>query len=283
MLPALPPGLRWSGIGRTVFAVPTSFVMWPGDYCGTDLGRGLVDGHDRLDITRWNVTVACPAEMVQDPPIPAGDGIDLRADAHGTVHLSLALPRAIPGLSTRSVARSRLTLPAGWWAVPAGEPSGGVGPPTLTSEIAALKAAGFRTRITRVSGWGDSPRITTRPEIGAPARRGSLVTVVEATSPQARPRLRGRLMAVGGPAPGAPRPVTGWVHVRGGRLDEYAATDARGRWSIAVRAGTAYTITGAFRSTPVGAPDESCRTHARVTLRIAQPARARLRVLCPVK
>jgi len=154
----------------------------------------------------------------------------------------------------------------------------------VATEVAALKAAGFRTRVDGVAYWGDGPQVTTTPEIGAPARVGSVVTVHKGVALPAVAGLGGMLVESGGPAPGAPRPVSGWVHVQGGPIDEYVYTKAHGRWSLpAVPGGTAYTITGAFSTRSDGRVDESCRAAHEVTPQIEQfGASDHIEVVCSV-
>jgi hypothetical protein len=266
--------MKWSGIGTTVFAVPRGFAIWPGFSCRAP------DGRDWLDITPWQSTVPCPARRPQVPPVPPSDVVGLQADPKGVVHVDASLPRPVTGFDQRALRASRTTLPPGWQAVPAGLPAHGIGSPTAASEVAALEAAGFRTRVEQVSYWS-GPDITTSPEIGAPARIGRLVTVYQALPPPAVARLSGRLVETGGL--GASRPVHGWVHVRGGPIDDYVDTDAHGRWGIQVPGGTAYTITGAFGTNAQGAAEESCRAARRVTPRTQQfAASSGIDVVCPV-
>jgi len=273
-LPAPPAGMKWSGIGTTVFAVPASFGMWPGLYCGG------TDGHDWLTVLESNVVASCAA-TTGTPALPPSDVIEFRADAEGGVQARASLKHAVAGFDDQTLQASRTTLPAGWAAVPAGTLAA-AGKPSADSEVAALQAAGFRTTVKQVGYW-TGPTVTTSPEIGAPAPIGSVVTVYEALPLPAVAQLAGRLVEVGGPAPGAPRGVHGWVHVHSDSFDEYVYTDKHGNWSVSVPGGSPYAITGAFTRGRDGVGEEFCRASRRVTPQTEQFATSdSIEVVCSV-
>lgn len=218
-LPTPPAGAKWVGIGTTVFAVPASWSMWPWLYCQTP------DGQAHLTIREPGFTVSCTPV---DRGIPNAEVVALTDDA-GTITID-----------DRRIARTRTTLPSGWLAVPAAPQLDG--DPSADDESHALEEAGFHVVREELPDWGAQPSVTTDPEIGAPARLGSTVTVFEPRPAPAAAYLTGRLLWVGGPAPGATTEHAGTVHLVAVGRDWYVPTDAGGRWTFAGAAGT-YTVT----------------------------------------
>lgn len=253
VLPAPPAGTKWVGIGHTVVAVPKGWPVWPGVYCddGPNTPYVTIVDHD--------AAVACPA---QQPPRGAVESVDMSAGPGGGLEVGVG------GEGTRvtvaSLTASETRLPDGWLAIPAADPRGGVGAPDAAGETAAVRAAGFRVVTDRVPAWGTRSRITTDPEIGAPARVGSTVTIHVPSPELATSGLRGRLLWVGGPAP-LLRPHGGTVHVTGHGFDEYVGTDRDGNWHLALPPGR-YLVRATspgYLSGP-GAPD-ACRADSPVT------------------
>lgn len=264
-VPAPPAGTRWVGIGRTVFAVPKSYSMWPGLYCQAP------DGRDHVTILQPHVAVAC---QPFDPKIRTGRTVAL-TDDRGKVTADDA-----------AVARTWTALPDGWLAVPAAAPVGGVGEPSADEEARALVKAGFRVvRVRGAAGW-KRPSVTTVPAIGEPARVGSTVRLYD---PEARgaTTLRGRLLWVGGPAPGTAVPHPGTVRIVGDDGEEVlVATSEDGTWSYTAKGGT-YTVTAKSPGYP--SPDGDpypCSAGAPVTaepVTAAQGRTASVDVVCQVR
>lgn len=232
-LPAPPAGTRWVGVGRTVVAIPRHWPVVPGIYC-----KGPIEPY--ATITQWRVTVGCA-------PMPEGNGalqspaaVDIEGTASGDFMARLEGATGTGDLTQRSLDASRTTLPEGWLAVPSGEPYGGAGLPTVTSEIAALKAVGFSVVRKHAAPGGRWQPVTTDPEIGTPARLGSTVVVYDHGAVASSATLRGRLEWVGGPAPGSPVPHPGTIHVVSAddSVDQTAQADANGAWEIFVPPGT---------------------------------------------
>jgi hypothetical protein len=215
-VPQPPAGSKWVGVGRTVVAVPLTWPVLPGIYCGEPR-------KPYVTITQWHVTVGCEP-IPQRPPVAS---ISIQGNASG-------------GFAASRAGLTRSTLPAGWLAVPDNEPAGGAGLPSLTSEIDALKSAGFKF-VRRYAGPGDRwQRVTTDPEIGTPARVGSTIVVTDRGATESSATLTGRLAWVGGPAPGAPRPHAGIVHIMNAddSVDQTVAAGIDGRWTIYLPPGT---------------------------------------------
>jgi hypothetical protein len=80
------------------------------------------------------------------------------------------------------------------------------------------------------------------PAMGAPAAGSSITAGPVAAAPVAG-TLAGHLYAVGGPAPGAPRPWPGTVTLTGPGEHRYIAVGAAGRFSVQVPAGI-YIVAG---------------------------------------
>lgn len=221
--PRPPAGTKWVGAGRTVFAVPAGWAVWPELYCGSPDALNLVT------ILRKGVVVSCAAQRM--PDLHHGTVLELRVDENGAVTSS----------ATRA---ARITLPRGWLAVPRGLRSDGAGYPTVRDQERALTDAGFRVRVMRVPAWGsDGPPVTTDPDTGTPARVGSTVEVQWHVAALARSGLRGTLTWTGGPAPGVVQPRVGTVRIRGNGFDDYVAAGADGHWRISLPPGR-YILTG---------------------------------------
>jgi hypothetical protein len=262
-LPVPPAGMKWSGIGHHVVAVPRGWSMWPGLYCGS------TDGHSHITIVEPGVTVGC---MPIRPHVPPWTVVSLTEQKGG---LEAALYAGAPMSAEmrqqskelqQQITNSLTTLPPGWVAVPAAEPSHGVGTPSASDETRALKAAGFQVIESKVPSWGYAPRLRTEPEIGTPALVGSTITVYDQVSATASADLRGQLLWVGGPAGERPVPHAGTVHIIGNGLDEYLQAGHDGRFEFQGPAGT-FTLTA---SSPGylgrnGVPG-SCRATQPVTL-----------------
>lgn len=260
-LPAPPAGMKWSGIGRQVVAVPESWPMWPGLYCGSP------DGHEYVTIVEAGINVSCV-------PIEWPNDLIVLTDHQGRLATPVDSGRR-PGTPAASqLERTRTTLPDGWTAVPARIPAQGVGPPTAEQEARALTAAGFRVERAQEPYWGVGPRVRTVPEIGAPARLGSTVVVYDRRPVSAQAILAGRLLWVGGPAPGSPRPHEGVVHVVGGGIDKFIRVQGDGRWSFRGPVGT-FTVTGSSPGylSAEGVPD-ACRADRPVRLRYSRTTHA---------
>jgi hypothetical protein len=248
---APPKGKIWFGVGRTVYAVP-AWQTWVGLYCPPS-----EDGHDYLTILQSNVAVSCPAA-----PSPSGEEISLGQNPDGSAG-DLAVDAA--GLTRAEVVQTRRTLPAGWLAVPSAIADGTGGEPSVDDEVAALQHAGFRTRVVDDGYPWQGPKVTTMPQIGTPAREGSLVTVHRAVAPPASATIAGHLLQAGGIVSGGPRAAHGSVHIVGGQIDQYVATQRDGSWEASVPAGT-YTVTGTVPGlgSKAGVPD-LCSAGHRVT------------------
>lgn len=252
-LPTSPAGTRWVGVGTTVFAVPKGWSMWPDLYCQNP------DGRPHVTIRNPDVAVGC---IPIDPAIPDAPVVGI-GERQGTVTVD-----------DRRLGRTRTTLPEGWLAVPLAAPPSGVGGITVAEEVRALKDAGFHVITSEVIDWGDQPPVTTVPEIGAPARVGSTVTVFEARVPPAQAFLGGRLWWSGGPT-NAEDPHTGTIHLSSGPRDWYVPTDAKGRWNFTGPPGR-YTIhaTSPGYLTAAGARDACTTAHRMVTARLQHDVRA---------
>ena len=260
--PAAPAGMKWVGVGRSVFAVPKSWPVRPGIYCGSP------DGHDYVTVVSWAVAVGC-APFLHVPGEPQGHVLSLAVEASGAARLEDSSSSWALGY-----------LPKGWLAVPAGAPSGGVGEPNAADEAGVLRRVGFRVVTARVPAWGSHPpAVTTVPEMGTPAKVGSRVVVQEHVATLADSGLTGRLLSVGGPWPGTARPHAGGIHVRGNGYDEYVAAMPDGTWRISLPPGS-YTVTGATASYESGASD-ACRAPGSVTVSAHQTVTAD--VYCQIK
>lgn len=266
-----PPGTKWVGIGRTVVAVPSSWSMWPGLYCPS------LDGHDHVTIVVTGITASCAAAPVG---VPMSDLIVLRDQGGGLV-VEVDRVRPGSGVTQQSIDRSRTTLPKGWLAVPAAASLTGTDTAKADDEARALVAAGFEVSRATEPSWNDGPTVRTDPAIGTPARLGSTVVVYERRPAPAVASLRGRLMWVGGPAPGLAKPHAGTVHVVGDGMDWYVPVGPDGRWSFEGPAGT-FTVTGSSPGylSAAGVPD-SCHAATRVTLRWEHTTKAD--VTCQLK
>ncbi|MFT4008736.1 MAG: carboxypeptidase-like regulatory domain-containing protein [Nocardioidaceae bacterium] len=246
-VPTPPTGMKWVGVGRTVVAVPQAWPVVPGIYC-----QG--PSTPFVTITQWRVAVGCP-------PLPEGSSPDQASvDIEGspTGELRARLSGSAAGLTQRSLDTSRITLASGWLTVPSGEPAGGAGLPTLTSQIAALDAAGFHVVRKRAAPLGKWRPVTTDPEVGTPVRRGSSIVVYDHGPVASSATLTGRLEWVGGPAPGRADPHAGIVHIvsSDGTIDQTVAADDRGRWKAYLPPGT-YSVlaTSPGYGTKKGSPD----------------------------
>lgn len=270
-LPSPPAGMKWSGIGRSVVAVPSDWSMWPGLYCGSD------DGQDHVTILRAGVVAGCPAAPGS---IPSGDLIALREQNGKLAAVEVETNGPHPATTQRRVEGSRTTLPAGWLAVPSGFRAKGVGEPSADDELKALEEAGFTVERVQMPTWGDGPRVWTDPEIGAPAMVGSTVTLYERVPATDGGTLSGRLLWVGGPA-GTATPHTGTVRVVGQALDVYVLVRADGHWSFQGPAGS-YTVTGSSPGylSRKGIAD-SCRADGPVHVSAGHSAQAD--VVCPLR
>ena len=141
----------------------------------------------------------------------------------------------------------------------------------MTSEIAALNAAGFHVVRKHATPDGQWQPVTTDPEIGTPARLGSTVVVYDHGAVASSATLGGRLAWVGGPAPGSPVPHPGTIHVVNAddSVDQTAQADANGLWEIHVPPGT-YRVRATspgYGSTTGGSFDACSATKDRVTVR----------------
>ena len=233
-VPAPPAGMKWVGVGRTVVAVPQSWPVVPGIYCQGPQGPYVT-------ITQWQVTVGCVDVRSPDGGSPRErPSVDVQGNDAGAFTAQLAGTGGSSGLTQRSLDASRTTLPSGWLAVPAGEPYGGAGTPSVTSEIAALKAAGFHVVRRHGAPLDQWQPVTTDPEIGTPLRHGSTVAVYDHGAVASSATLTGRLQWVGGPAPGRPVPHPGTVHVVNAddSVDQTVGAGDDGRWEIYLPPGT---------------------------------------------
>jgi hypothetical protein len=228
-VPAPPAGMKWVGVGRTVVAVPQEWPVVPGIYC-----QGPIEPY--ATITQWRVTVGCTPQG--GDPSPAA--VDIEGSASGDFLAQIEGSAGSGGPTQRSLDNSRTTLPEGWLAIPSGEPYGGAGLPTVTSEIAALKAAGFQVVRKHAAASGRWQPVTTSPEIGTPAQLGSAVVVYDHGPVASSATLSGTLAWVGGPAPGSPVPHPGTIHVVNAddSVDQTAQADANGAWEIYRPPGT---------------------------------------------
>ena len=231
--PQPPAGMRWVGVGRTVVAVPQVWPVLPGIYCA-----GPAEPY--ATVTQWHMTVGCP---------PIGDDhggnvnpavVDVEGSAAGDFTARLEGSSGASGVTQSSLDQSTTRLPDGWLAVPSGEPYGGAGPPTVSSEIAALKAAGFQVVRKDAAPTGRWQPVTTSPGIGSPARVGSAVVVYDHGTIASSATLTGTLAWVGGPAPGSPVPHPGMIHVVNDddSVDQTVQADDSGAWEIYLPPGT---------------------------------------------
>lgn len=214
--PQPPSGMKWVGVGRKVVAVPAAWPVIPGIYCGEPTSP-------YVSITQWHVTVGCE-------PVPPHQVASVTVSGTASGRFTVDGPAA-----------RRTTLPSGWLAVPSGESLiGGAGSPSLTAEIEVLEAAGFRVERRHAAPTLRWQQVTTEPEIGTPARIGSTVVVYDRGATPSSATLTGGLSWVGGPAPGAPRPHAGIVHVTNAddSVDQTIRTDAAGRWKMYLPPGT---------------------------------------------
>lgn len=262
--PAAPAGMKWVGVDRTVVAVPRGWPVVPGIYC-----QGPPEPY--ATITQWHVTVACEALQNQIGTSAQGTtSIAIQGNASGGFMAQLQNATGSGGLTQRALDASRTTLPDGWLAVPSGEPYGAAGLPSVTSEVATLKAAGFHVRREHASPTGRWNLVTTDPEIGTPARIGSTVVVYDHGAVASSSTLKGQLAWVGGPAPGSPVPHPGTIHVvnTDDSVDQTAQADADGAWELYLPPGT-YTVraTSPGYGSAHGTVDGCSATRDRVTVR----------------
>jgi hypothetical protein len=277
-MPTPPVGMKWSGIGHDVVAVPRGWSMWPGLYCGS------LDGHDHVTIVEAGVTVGCIPILPHVPPwsivsLSEQDG-RLHAELEPGSPMTATMRRQSAELGQR-IAQSRTTLPPGWLAVPAAQPSRRAGTPSVADEIRTLEAAGFHVVKVQEPSWGLGPDVRTEPEIGAPARVGSTVTVYQQLPAPASASLQGRLLWVGGAAPGGPVEHPGTVHIVGNGVDRYLSASRSRGFSFQGPAGT-YTVTASSPGylSKNGVPG-SCRAVHPVTLKWITTAK--VDVYCQLK
>ncbi len=233
-LPTPPTGLKWVGVGRSVVAIPSAWPVVPGIYC-----QGPTRPY--VTITQWHVTVGCPPWQSPDGgSLPDQTVVDIEGNASGGFMAQLEEISGSGGLTQRSLDASRTTLPSGWLAVPSGEPYGGAGTPTVTSEITALEDAGFHVVREHAAPLGRWQPVTTDPEIGTPARRGSTVVVYDHGPVASSATLTGQLQWVGGLAPGSPVAHPGTVHVVNAddSVDQTVGAGDDGHWEISLPPGT---------------------------------------------
>lgn len=226
--------MKWVGVGRIVVAVPQGWPVVPGIYCQGPAGPYAT-------ITQWQVTVGCLPTRTPDGGSPQQQSsVDVEGNAAGGFTAQLAGSGGSSGLTQHSLDASRTTLPSAWLAVPSGEPYGGAGTPTLTSEITALRAAGFRVVRKHAAPAGRWQPVTTDPEIGTPARRGSTVVVYDHGAVASSATLTGKLQWVGGPAPGISVPHPGTVHIANAddSVDQTVGASDDGSWEIYLPPGT---------------------------------------------
>jgi len=96
-----------------------------------------------------------------------------------------------------------------------------------------------------------------------------------ASSQQPTGTVTGQLMLVGGPAPGAPVPLTGTVTAQGRGSDHVATTDSHGRFSFNLPVGS-YLLSG--HSPKYDDGNGTCNSEAQITV---QPHRVQqVNVLC---
>ncbi|WP_110208947.1 carboxypeptidase-like regulatory domain-containing protein [Nocardioides daejeonensis] len=231
--PTPPAGTKWVGVGRDVVAIPKEWPVVPGVYC-----QGPSEPY--ATITQWHVTVGCTP--LQDSK-QARASVDIEGNASGGFTTQLDGDAGSGGPTQRALDASRTTLPEGWIAIPSGEPYGRAGLPSVTSEVAALRAAGFDVVLKHVPADVQWQRVTTEPEIGTPAQAGSTVTVYDHGAVASSSTLKGSLEWVGGPAPGSAVPHPGIIHVVSSddSVDETAQADADGSWDIRLPPGQ-YTV-----------------------------------------
>lgn len=232
--PTPPAEMKWVGVGHTVVAVPQDWPVVPGIYCQGPIGHYVT-------ITQWRVSVGCEPMRGPHGGSPQGrPSVDVEGHPSGEFMAQLEGPARSGSLTERSLDASRTTLHSGWLAVPSGEPYGGAGPPTVTSEITALKAAGFHVVRKHDAPLGQWQPVTTDPEIGTPARRGSTVVVYDHGAVASSATLTGQLQWVGGPAPGSPVAHPGTVHVVNAddSVDQTVGAGDDGRWEIHLPPGT---------------------------------------------
>ena len=208
--------------------------MVPGIYCQGPTGPYVT-------ITQWHVAVGCrPMQSPDGGTSQDQSSVDVEGSATGGFTAQLAGSEESSDLTQGSLDASRTTLPSGWLTVPSGEPYGGAGTPTLTSEIAALESAGFHVVREHAAPLNRWQPVTTDPEIGTPARRGSTVVVFDHGAAASSATLTGQLQWVGGPAPGSPVAHPGTVHVVNAddSVDQTVRAGDDGRWEIYLPPGT---------------------------------------------
>lgn len=261
-LPTPPEGMKWVGVGRDVVAIPDTWPVVPGIYC-----QGPSEPY--ATITQWQVTVGCTALQGSNH---ARASVDIEANAVGGITAQLEGASGSGGPTQRSLDASRTTLPQGWIAIPSGEPYGGAGLPSVTSEVAALRAAGFDVVLKHVPTDNHWLRVTTEPEIGTPARTGGTVTVYDHGAVASSSTLKGSLEWVGGPSSGSAVPHPGTIHVVSAddSVDETAQAEADGSWDMLLPPGT-YTV----RATSPGylsarGASDACSATESVTVRADQ-------------
>jgi len=270
IVPIPPAGTKWVGVGRTVVAVPKDWPVIPAVYCSQP-------ATPYVTIVQWRVAVGCVLELKQAPDPPS---IHLSGNTSGKFDAQLG-DRTTPGEPTRhGLDVSRTTLPDGWLAVPSGEPDGGVGDPTVTSETDALRAAGFRVEYRHARPDSLGRAVTTDPEIGSPTRVGTVVVVYDHGAAASSARLRGRLEWVGGPAGNPTRPHPGTVRIESTdyTVEQTVGAGDDGRWSITLPPGTyRVTATSPGYLTKAGKTD-ACTAERPVT--VSRGSTERVNVYC---
>jgi hypothetical protein len=276
-LPAPPAGTKWSGVDDQVVAVPESWSMWPDLYCSSH------DGHDHVTIVEAGLVSTCTPPTPHMPPSTIASLSTVGGRLTVTIDWD---PPHTPARETAAnalrqrIQGTRTTLPSGWLAVPPPASSGGRGDNVADAEVRALEAAGFQVARGNEPAWDDGPQVVTEPEIGAPARVGSTVRVIERLPAPGSATLGGRLLWVGGPVARATLHA-GTVHVVGQGIDEYIPVGPDGHWSFDGPGGR-FKVTGTSPGylSRAGATD-ACRARHPVTLRLMQSVR--LDVLCQLK
>jgi hypothetical protein len=276
-LPAPPAGTKWSGVDDQVVAVPESWSMWPDLYCSSH------DGHDHVTIVEAGLVSTCTPPTPHMPPSTIASLSTVGGDLEVTIDwdpLHTPARETAANVLRQRIQATRTALPSGWLAIPPPATSGRRGDNTADDEVRALEAAGFNVARGSEPAWGDGPRVVTEPEIGAPARVGSTVTVIERLPAPASASLGGRLVWVGGPA-GGTTPHAGTIHVVGNGIDAYIPAGPDGHWSFQGPGGR-YTVEGTSPGylSRAGATD-ACRARHPVTVRLMKSVR--VDVLCQLK
>lgn len=276
-LPAPPTGSKWSGVGDQVVAVPESWSMWPDLYCSSH------DGHDHVTIVEAGLVSTCTPPTPGMPPSTIAELSTVRGTLQATIDWDPPHTPAREAAANRlqhRIQATRTTLPPGWLTIPPPATSEGGGDHAADDEARALEAAGFTVVRGEEPAWDDGPAVVTEPEIGAPARAGTTVTVIARVPAPASASLGGRLVWVGGPVRGRTA-HEGTVHVVGHGIDEYIPAGPDGRWSFQGPGGR-YTITGTSPGylSRAGATD-ACRAPHPVTVRLMRTTR--IDVVCQLK